>query len=171
MLGQRSNQLNYVPTRQINEMRNRQCLRGFARFAYRAWNYLCCTKERDSCPNRPQTAPKFEPFPALLRCAKRPAQNAPRDPDCCQSRNRQQKLRTRLAQKYPNSFSLNTKGQASIEAHLHPGRFQQIRHYTLYDLLNSVGHQELPSDGRARSIPTTSQRSPAAEWDPSPHIS
>ena len=34
MLGQRSNQLNYVPTRQINEMRNRQCLCGFARFAY-----------------------------------------------------------------------------------------------------------------------------------------
>jgi len=32
--GQRSNQLNYVPTRQINEMRNRQCLCGFARFAY-----------------------------------------------------------------------------------------------------------------------------------------
>jgi hypothetical protein len=24
--GQRSNQLNYVPTRQINDMRNRQCL-------------------------------------------------------------------------------------------------------------------------------------------------
>ena len=36
MLGQRSNQLNYVPTRQINEMRNRQCLCGFARFAYSA---------------------------------------------------------------------------------------------------------------------------------------
>jgi len=34
MAGQRSNQLNYVPTRQINEMRNRQCLCGFARFAY-----------------------------------------------------------------------------------------------------------------------------------------
>ena len=32
--GQRSNQLNYVPTRQINEMRNRQCLCGFARIAY-----------------------------------------------------------------------------------------------------------------------------------------
>jgi hypothetical protein len=77
-------------------------------------------------------------------------------------------LRTHLAQKYPNSFSLNTKGQASIEA---PGRLQQMRHYTLYDLPNSVGHQELQSDGRARSIPTTSQRSPAAEWDPSPHIS
>ena len=28
--GQRSNQLNYVPTRQINEMRNRQCLCGCA---------------------------------------------------------------------------------------------------------------------------------------------
>ena len=31
--GQRSNQLNYVPTRQINEMRNRQCLCGIAPFA------------------------------------------------------------------------------------------------------------------------------------------
>jgi hypothetical protein len=31
--GQRSNQLNYVPTRQINEMRNRQCLCGVARIA------------------------------------------------------------------------------------------------------------------------------------------
>jgi|GEM_PF-4941321 len=31
---QRSNQLNYVPTRQINEMRNNQCLCAFARFAY-----------------------------------------------------------------------------------------------------------------------------------------
>jgi hypothetical protein len=31
--GQRSNQLNYVPTRQINEMRNRQRLCGFARIA------------------------------------------------------------------------------------------------------------------------------------------
>jgi hypothetical protein len=31
--GQRSNQLNYVPTRQINEMRNRQCLCGIARIA------------------------------------------------------------------------------------------------------------------------------------------
>ena len=34
--GHRSNQLNYVPTRQINEMRNRKCLGGSARFAYRA---------------------------------------------------------------------------------------------------------------------------------------
>jgi hypothetical protein len=31
--GQRSNQLNYVPTRQINNMRNRQCLCGSARYA------------------------------------------------------------------------------------------------------------------------------------------
>ena len=36
MAGQRSNQLNYVPTRQINEMPNRQCLCGIARFAYNA---------------------------------------------------------------------------------------------------------------------------------------
>ena len=34
--GQRSNQLNYVPTRQINKMRNNQYLCGFAQFAYRA---------------------------------------------------------------------------------------------------------------------------------------
>jgi hypothetical protein len=40
MAGQRSNQLNYVPTRQINEMRNRQCLYGFARFAYNAQSAL-----------------------------------------------------------------------------------------------------------------------------------
>ena len=32
--GQRSNQLNYVPTRQINQMRYIQCLCGFARFAW-----------------------------------------------------------------------------------------------------------------------------------------
>jgi hypothetical protein len=31
--GQRSNQLNYVPTRQIKYMRNHQCLCGFARLA------------------------------------------------------------------------------------------------------------------------------------------
>ena len=40
MLGQRSNQLNYVPTRQINEMRNRQCLYGVVRFAYNAQSAL-----------------------------------------------------------------------------------------------------------------------------------
>jgi hypothetical protein len=33
LTGQRSNQLNYVPTRQINEMRNRQCSCGVAPFA------------------------------------------------------------------------------------------------------------------------------------------
>jgi hypothetical protein len=50
--GQRSNQLNYVPTRQINEMRNNQCLCGFAQIAYRALfaqNDLNCSY---SCPNR-----------------------------------------------------------------------------------------------------------------------
>jgi hypothetical protein len=31
---ERSNQLNYVPTRQISKMRNRQCLYGFAQIAY-----------------------------------------------------------------------------------------------------------------------------------------
>jgi hypothetical protein len=54
--GQRSNQLNYVPTRQINEMRNRQCLCGFARFAYRAPVAPDCLKRRDFWLNRPQTA-------------------------------------------------------------------------------------------------------------------
>src|ERR1700737_1851174 len=34
--GQRSNRLNYVPTCQINEMRNRQCLCGVAQIAYSA---------------------------------------------------------------------------------------------------------------------------------------
>jgi hypothetical protein len=51
--GQRSNQLNYVPTRQINKMRNNQRLCGFAQIAYRA---LFAWKDQDcscSCPNRP----------------------------------------------------------------------------------------------------------------------
>jgi hypothetical protein len=51
--GQRSNQLNYVPTRQINKMRNNQCLCGFAQIAYRtlfAQNDPNCWY---SSPNRP----------------------------------------------------------------------------------------------------------------------
>jgi hypothetical protein len=104
--GQRSNQLNYVPTRQINEMRNRQCLCHFAQIAYSAWNCLRCTKERDSCPNRPQ----ISAFRALLRFPKHPAQSAPGDPEFCQSgQNHQQNFRKSLSQKYPNSFSQNTK--------------------------------------------------------------
>src|ERR1035441_5296406 len=57
--GQRSNQLNYVPTCQINKMRNNQCLCGFARFAYRALVALRCLKKRGYRRNRPQTAYKF----------------------------------------------------------------------------------------------------------------
>ena|SRR5579864_1160121 len=108
--GQRSNQLNYVPTRQINEMRNNQCLCGFARFAYRAQFAPDCPNERDSCPNRPQTASKFRHFRALLRFPKQPAQRAPGDPEFCQSgQNHQQNFRKSSSQKYPNSFSQNTK--------------------------------------------------------------
>jgi hypothetical protein len=108
--GQRSNQLNYVPTRQINKMRNKQCLCGFARFAYRAPVARDCPKERDSCPNRPQTASKFRHFRALLRFPKQSAQNAPGDPEFSQSgQNHQQNFRKSLSQKYPNSFSQNTK--------------------------------------------------------------
>jgi hypothetical protein len=50
--GQRSNQLNYVPTRQINEMRNTQCLCGFESIAYRAPAALDCSIERDFWLNR-----------------------------------------------------------------------------------------------------------------------
>src|SRR5271170_5689404 len=82
--GQRSNQLNYVPTRQINRMRSNQCLCGFSHFAYRAWSCLCCPKERDSCPNRPQTASKCRLLPALVPFANPLTQTAPADPDCSQ---------------------------------------------------------------------------------------
>ena len=113
--GQRSNQLNYVPTRQINKMRNYQCLCGFAQFAYRAWSCLRCPKERDSCPNRPQTASKFQQLPALVPCAKPLAQTALGDPDCRQpGQDRQQNLSKGLKQKYPNSFSENTKGLVAL---------------------------------------------------------
>jgi len=98
-------------------MRNNQCLCGFARFAYRAPVAPDCPKERDSCPNRPQTASKFRHFRALLRFPKQPPQRAPGDPEFCQSgQNHQQNFRKSLSQKYPNSFSQNTKD------HLHfPG--------------------------------------------------
>lgn len=43
--GQRSNQLNYVPTRQINEMRNNQFLCGLPRFSNRA---LFARKEQNA---------------------------------------------------------------------------------------------------------------------------
>jgi hypothetical protein len=42
--GQRSNQLNYVPTRQINELRNRQCLCAFARLASAVCLQLLATR-------------------------------------------------------------------------------------------------------------------------------
>src|ERR1700722_19730804 len=91
--GQRSNQLNYVPTRQINEMRNRQCLCGIARIAYCAWNCLCCPQGRDSCPNRPQAASKVRPVPALAPCACPLVQSAQSNPDCHQpGQNRQLNL-------------------------------------------------------------------------------
>jgi len=91
-------------------MRNNQCLCGFARFAYRAPVAPDCPKERDSCPNRPQTASKFRHFRALLRFPKQPAQRAPGDPEFCQSgQNHQQNFLKSLSQKYPNSFSQNTK--------------------------------------------------------------
>ena len=113
--GQRSNQLNYVPTCQINKIRNKQCLCGYAQFAYRAWSCLCCPQERDSCPNRPQTASKFRHFRALLRFPKQPAQRAPGDPDCRQpGQNHQQNFRKSLSQKYPNSFSQNTEERRAL---------------------------------------------------------
>ncbi len=108
--GRRSNQLNYVPTRQINKMQNNQCLSGFARFAYRAPVVPDCPKERDSCPNRPQTASKSRRSRALLRFPKQPAQRAPADLEFRQSgQNDQRNFRKSLSQKYPNSFSQNTK--------------------------------------------------------------
>ena len=98
--GQRSNQLNYVPTYQINEIRNRQCLCGLAQFAYRAWNSLCCPRRRDSCPNRPQISAS----------------------PCCRgigfAANLGKATNTTLGEikheKYPNSFSQNTKGQEAV---------------------------------------------------------
>jgi hypothetical protein len=113
--GQRSNQLNYVATCQINKMRNRQRLCGVARFAYRAWNCLCCLKERDSCPNRPQTASNFRLPPAPVPCEHPLAQTALGDPDCSQpGRNPQRTLSKSLAQKYPNSFSQNTEERRAV---------------------------------------------------------
>jgi hypothetical protein len=66
---QRSNQLNYVPTCQINKMRNNQCLCGLAQIAYRALIAFPCLKERSYRRNRLQTAYKF--LTGLPRCPRR----------------------------------------------------------------------------------------------------
>jgi hypothetical protein len=68
--GQRSNQLNYVPTRQINEMRNRQCLCDFARFAYRAPVAPDCLKRRNFWLNRRKPAANLSFTLRLSECAK-----------------------------------------------------------------------------------------------------
>jgi hypothetical protein len=108
--GQRSNQLNCVPTRQINEMRNRQCLCGFARIAYRAPVARDCLKGRDFWLNRPQTAYKSWLHFAPQRCAKKLARSIPNDPSCHDfGSDHRQDLNKLLAQKYPNSFSQNAK--------------------------------------------------------------
>ena len=76
---------------------------------------LVAQKERDSCPNRPQTASKFRLLRANAPCANPPAQTTPDDPDCSQpGRYRQRNLSKCLAQKYPNSFSQNTEERRGI---------------------------------------------------------
>src|SRR5579863_980097 len=150
--GQRSNQLNYVPTRQINKMRNYQCLCGFARLAYRAPVAPDCPKERDSCPNRPQTAYKSWPLPAPVPCANPLAQTTPGDPDCSRpGRNRQRNLSKCLAQKYPNSFSQNTKVQDELVAPLGMPRLDQK-------------YEDSEGDQAHSLIFPTSQISTATDW-------
>ena len=94
--GQRSNQLNYVPTRQINEMRNNQCLCGFAQIAYRALIASPCLQERCFRRNRPQTANKF--LAGLPHCPGRFAPIA-------------KKKTRKTSRKHLNSFSFTAKGR------------------------------------------------------------
>jgi hypothetical protein len=54
--GQRSNQLNYVPTRQINDMRNRQCLCGFVSGAKSAIHQLAETRIGPNHPLHTETS-------------------------------------------------------------------------------------------------------------------
>ena len=111
---ERSNQLNYVPTCRINEMRNRQYLRGLARFAYRAPVALDCPKRARFLAQPPEIVASVC---ALAMCKKKPARSAPNDPSCHHfGSHRQQNLNKPLAQKYPNSFSQITKGREAATA-------------------------------------------------------
>ena len=101
MAGQRSNQLNYVPTRQINEMRNRQCLCGFAQIAYRALIAFPCLKERSYRPNSPQTDHKF--LAGLPYC-----------PGLYASMARKRTQGKRTSQKHRNSFPSSAKVRAGF---------------------------------------------------------
>ena len=110
--GQRSNQLNYVPTRQINEMRNRQCLCGFASIAYDTPVAPGLPKEPDFWLNRRQIVASLCAFSDV---PKKTARSTPSDPSChLFGSHRQQTLSKSLAQKYPNSFSQNAKASPSI---------------------------------------------------------
>src|SRR5581483_8074061 len=65
--GQRSNQLNYVPTRQINQLRNRRC-------------FTSCAIQYRNCRNRPQrsTVPgttAFQSANLLLNSSKQSQRN------------------------------------------------------------------------------------------------
>jgi hypothetical protein len=72
--GQRSNQLNYVPTRQINEMRNRQCLCGFASIAYGTPVAPGLPKERDFWLNRRQIVASLCAFSDVQKNLRGPLQ-------------------------------------------------------------------------------------------------
>ena len=104
--GQRSNQLNYVPTRQISEIRNRQCLCGFAQ-AYIAQ----IAQAIRIAPISAEPPINFGDF-MLLRYV----QNAPhRLLRAIQisdnlGHSREQNLSRGLAQGHLNSFPQNTKG-------------------------------------------------------------
>ena len=91
--GQRSNQLNYVPTRQINKMRNNQCLCSFPLFA-------------SSAP----IAPEFQNgVLSAVTAYKIRVWNQTRFHE-----SQREKQRTTL-QKYPNSFPCNSKVQPRNE--------------------------------------------------------
>jgi hypothetical protein len=97
MAGQRSNQLNYVPTRQINNMRNRQCLCGFAQIAYRALIAFPCLKERSYRRNRPQIPERTTVLPKTIRAD-----------------GREENKGKRTSQKHPNSFPSSGKGCVAV---------------------------------------------------------
>src|ERR1700733_7995068 len=108
--GQRSNQLNYVPTCQINQMRDRQFLCSVERF--HTVHGIALVAQKSAIPVR--TGPKSRLSPAPVPCANPFAQIAPGGPDCSQpGRNRQQN-RSKSAQKYPNSFSQNTEERRAL---------------------------------------------------------
>ena len=141
--GQRSNQLNYVPTRQNNAMPNNQCLCGLARIVW--VRRLPQTPERARRPAEPPTKPPRN-IPRINRAV-------PRTIAWARANNiRQPRMniltaspRTRKAVVFPLALGVrdSTRNNAEITAELIQRRVSSTVPYSVQESLSYTGRAEV----------------------------